>query len=63
MICLDPQGGCELGPGGVVDEMFRVHGTDNLYVADASLFPTSVGLNPMVPVMALGELLATTLLK
>jgi choline dehydrogenase-like flavoprotein len=63
MVCLDPQGGCALGPDGVVDFDFRVHGTDNVYVADASLFPGTVGLHPMVPVMALGELLATELLK
>jgi choline dehydrogenase-like flavoprotein len=29
-----------------------VHGTRDLYVADASLFPTSVGVNPMMTVIA-----------
>jgi choline dehydrogenase-like flavoprotein len=30
-----------------------VHGFDGLYVADASLFPTSIGVNPMMTVIAL----------
>lgn len=29
-----------------------VRGTENLYIADASLFPTSVGVNPMMTVIA-----------
>ena len=32
-----------------------VHGTDGLYVADASLFPTSVGVNPMMTVIAFAK--------
>ncbi len=35
-----------------------VHGTDNLYVADASLFPTSVGVNPMMTVIAFARQIA-----
>lgn len=31
----------------VVDPRGRVWGTDNLYVADASIFPSSSGVNPM----------------
>ena len=30
----------------------------NLYVADASLFPTSTGVNPMVTVAAMSHLVA-----
>lgn len=63
MICQTPQGGCAVGPAGVVDETFAVRGVENVYVADASLFPTSVGPNPMVSVMALGELLGEQLLR
>ena len=32
-----------------------VHGTRDLYVADASLFPTSVGVNPMMTVIAFAK--------
>jgi choline dehydrogenase-like flavoprotein len=35
-----------------------VHGTDDLYVADASLFPTSVGVNPMMTVIAFAKQVA-----
>jgi choline dehydrogenase-like flavoprotein len=35
-----------------------VHGTRDLYVADASLFPTSVGVNPMMTVIAFAKRVA-----
>ena len=40
---------------GVVDSDFRVHGYRNLYVVDASVFPTSIGVNPQLTVMALAD--------
>ena len=47
-IAADPrQGAC--APDG------SVHGTRDLYVADASLFPTSVGVNPMMTVIAFAK--------
>jgi choline dehydrogenase-like flavoprotein len=39
----------------VVDEQFRVHGTENLYVCDASVFPSSITVNPQLTVMALAD--------
>jgi choline dehydrogenase-like flavoprotein len=41
---------------GVVGPDFRVHGTDNLYVVDSSVFPTNLGVNPQLTIMALARL-------
>jgi choline dehydrogenase-like flavoprotein len=41
---------------GVVDPYGRVFGWSNLRVADASVFPTSLGVNPQVTTMAMGLL-------
>jgi len=54
-----PQGGNRLSTQpdrGVVDpSSFRVHGMRNLYVCDASVFPTSTTVNPQMTVMSLAE--------
>ncbi|HVF80628.1 MAG TPA: GMC family oxidoreductase [Flavisolibacter sp.] len=53
-----PQGGNILSRNrkkGVVDEQFKVYGYDNLFISDASVFPTSVGVNPQITVMALAD--------
>ncbi len=39
--------------GGATDSTGKLHGLRDLYVADASLFPTSTGPNPQLTVMAL----------
>jgi choline dehydrogenase-like flavoprotein len=31
------------------------HGTDNVYVCDSSVFPTSIGVEPQLTVMALAH--------
>jgi choline dehydrogenase-like flavoprotein len=55
-------------PGGtaayrtVVDESFRVKGTRNVYVADASLLPQALGKPPIVTIMALARKMAKSLL-
>ncbi len=43
---------------GVVGPDFRVHGTDNLYVVDSSVFPTNLGVNPQLTIMAIARLAA-----
>jgi choline dehydrogenase-like flavoprotein len=52
-----PMGTARIGaPGeGACASDGSVHGTDALYVADASLFPTSVGVNPMMTVIAFAK--------
>jgi choline dehydrogenase-like flavoprotein len=53
-----PQGGACMGSDpdrDVVDEQFRVRGLDNLFVADGSLFPHSVRVNPMLSIMATAD--------
>lgn len=37
----------------VVDGWGRVHGMENVYVSDASLFPGPIGVNPQITIMAL----------
>ena len=53
-----PQGGnpmSEEGLKGVVDPSLRVYGTTNVHVCDASVFPSSITVNPQLTVMALAE--------
>lgn len=50
-----PLGTCRMGADpreAVVDPNGRVYGMDNLFVADGSIFPTSLGVNPQVTIMA-----------
>lgn len=50
-----PCGTCRSGSdprNSVVDSNCRVHGIENLYIADASIFPTSGGTNPSETVAA-----------
>jgi choline dehydrogenase-like flavoprotein len=52
-----PMGTCRTGDDpaeSVVDPSGLVWGTDNLHVADASVFPSSLGVNPQITVMACG---------
>lgn len=53
-----PQGGNRMSQdvrSGVVDPEFRVHGTENVYVCDASVFPSAITVNPQLTVMALAD--------
>ena len=56
-----PQGGNALSRDpskGVVGPDFRVHGTERLYLCDASVFPASITVNPQLTVMGLAEMAA-----
>lgn len=64
MISAHPQGSCRMGPDAatsVVGMDWRVHGGDDVYVCDASLFPTTASTHTMIPVMTLAHLLADAL--
>jgi choline dehydrogenase-like flavoprotein len=57
-------GGCRMGldpTKSVVDPEFHVHGLNNLYICDSSLFPNSPGINPCLTVMALARRLSVQL--
>jgi choline dehydrogenase-like flavoprotein len=64
-----PQGGNPMSDAangfqyrGVVGTDFKVHGVENLYVCDASVFPTSIKVNPQWTIMALADLCAAGVL-
>jgi choline dehydrogenase-like flavoprotein len=61
-----PQGGNAMGAdpaSSVVDPAtFLVHGYDNLHLCDASIFPTTIGVNPQLTVMALAHRAAPAIL-
>ena len=54
-----PVGTCKMGPDSdttaVVDERGKVHGVDNLYVADASIIPVVPRANTNIPALVVGE--------
>ncbi|UYQ60065.1 FAD-dependent oxidoreductase [Streptomyces peucetius] len=59
-----PQGGNPMNDDprrGVVDSAFRLHGSSSIYVCDASVFPTALGLNPQLTVMALADICGNNL--
>jgi choline dehydrogenase-like flavoprotein len=56
LMSLHPMGTARLGAdpdAAVVDEDLAVHGAEGLCVMDASVFPTSLGVNPQISIMAL----------
>jgi choline dehydrogenase-like flavoprotein len=60
------QGGCAMGRDSgdsVTDAYGRVHGIPWLFVADSSLFPNSLEINPYLTIMALADRVAETIRK
>ncbi len=47
----------------VVRPDFRHHATEGLYVADSSVFPGNLGVNPQIAIMAIAELCADRVLR
>lgn len=65
MISYHPQGTCRMATEpsrGVVGPRGEVFGARDLYVADASLFPTSILVNPQMTVYALSNYIAEEML-
>ena len=61
-----PMGGCALGGDArrdVVDSRGRSWDVDGLYVADSSILPTSLGVNPCYTVYALGRYIANKMVE
>jgi choline dehydrogenase len=60
-----PVGTCRMGPPGdrdaVVDPTGRVHGTEGLVVADASIFPTTPRANTNLPTIGIAEFIASSI--
>jgi choline dehydrogenase len=60
--CQHPVGTCMMGPAenpmAVVDQNLRVHGMQNLWVADASIMPTVAHANTNLTAIMIGEVLS-----
>ncbi|OYY72574.1 GMC family oxidoreductase [Sphingomonas sp. 28-63-12] len=57
-----PVGTCAMGPNGVVDHQLKVHGINNLRIADASVMPSSISGNTNAAAMVIGEKAADLIL-
>lgn len=65
-IGLHLMGGCVMGTNGlksVVDPEFRVHGYNNMFIADSSIYPNAPGINPSLTIMALAQKLSDQLTR
>jgi len=61
-----PLGSCRMGvseAAGAVDLEGRVFGCEGLYVADGSVVPSSLGVNPQLTVMAMATRIASKMLE
>jgi choline dehydrogenase-like flavoprotein len=63
-VAFHPLGTCRMGlypHESVVDGNLRVHDYDNLFIADGSVFPSSLGVNPQMTIMAFATRLGQSL--
>ncbi len=61
-----PMGTCRMGSSiddGVIDASGQAHGLPGLWISDASVFPSSLGVNPQLSTMALGTWIGRKLLQ
>jgi choline dehydrogenase-like flavoprotein len=61
-----PLGSCQMGADprrSVVDPSGRVWDTEALYIADGSIVPTSLGVNPQLAIMALATRIASRMIE
>jgi choline dehydrogenase-like flavoprotein len=59
-----PLGSCRMARSaheGVVDSTGRVFGLEDLYLADGSIVPSSLGVNPQVTIMAMANRIGSRL--
>lgn len=59
-------GGCAMGSDrskSVTDPSGRVYEAEGVYVGDASIFPTTPGVNPMITIMAMARRTAAAVLE
>jgi choline dehydrogenase-like flavoprotein len=56
ILAVHAMGACPMGTdtrSSALDEFGRLHGTDNVFVSDASILPGATGVNPQVSIMAM----------
>lgn len=66
LLTAHPLGGCVMGRSakdGVVDEFGEVFNYPDLYVADGSIIPTALAINPSATICALSERIADKIVK
>jgi choline dehydrogenase-like flavoprotein len=59
-------GGCPLGEDprdSVVNSRGRHHEVENLWIADDSVFPTALGINPQLSIYAISRLFSHEIVK
>ncbi len=66
VLSFHPLGTCRMGldpKNSVVDSQAKVHGFDNLFISDGSIFPSSLGVNPQLTIMAFSSRIADHICK